>query len=317
MVGTSHAGLVLGLGGRRRRVGRLLAGFATRARCLLCVAGGPRRSPWSSSSVVGTTMGSHQGDRTRTEGSDVRRRRPPSPRRGRARAATARPSRRRTPSGGRTTRVAPRDAAARSRVWGTVASCSSWLAGVLFTANARLAGGVDARQPQDLAGLVEAEADRPGTLADEVDELQAEVDAAHRRPDGRARARSDAELAELIAFAAGRVRGHRAGPHRPALGRPGERAAPGWVTNDYLVVHQQDLQAVINALWAGGAEAMTPAGPAGDLHVGVPLRRQRAAAARADLLAALRGAGHRRPRAAAARRSTRPRRSRTTSTTST
>src|SRR5690606_25352417 len=29
------------------------------------------------------------------------------------------------------------------------------------------------------------------------------------------------------------------------------------VRPDSLVVHQQDLEAVINALWAGGAEAMT------------------------------------------------------------
>jgi uncharacterized protein YlxW (UPF0749 family) len=29
------------------------------------------------------------------------------------------------------------------------------------------------------------------------------------------------------------------------------------VSNDDLVVHQQDVQAVVNALWAGGAEAMT------------------------------------------------------------
>src|SRR6185437_3415717 len=31
----------------------------------------------------------------------------------------------------------------------------------------------------------------------------------------------------------------------------------GSVPPDYLVVHQQDVQAVVNALWAGGAEAMT------------------------------------------------------------
>jgi uncharacterized protein YlxW (UPF0749 family) len=34
-------------------------------------------------------------------------------------------------------------------------------------------------------------------------------------------------------------------------------AEPGGVTADELVVHQQDIQAVVNALWAGGAEAMT------------------------------------------------------------
>jgi uncharacterized protein YlxW (UPF0749 family) len=32
---------------------------------------------------------------------------------------------------------------------------------------------------------------------------------------------------------------------------------PGNPTPDDLVVHQQDVQAVVNALWAGGARAMT------------------------------------------------------------
>jgi len=32
---------------------------------------------------------------------------------------------------------------------------------------------------------------------------------------------------------------------------------PKGATLDELVVHQQDVQAVVNALWAGGAEAMT------------------------------------------------------------
>ncbi|MCU1691274.1 MAG: hypothetical protein JWM64_365, partial [Frankiales bacterium] len=35
-----------------------------------------------------------------------------------------------------------------------------------------------------------------------------------------------------------------------------ESPPPGSVPDD-LVVHQQDVQAVVNALWAGGAEAMT------------------------------------------------------------
>jgi uncharacterized protein YlxW (UPF0749 family) len=39
----------------------------------------------------------------------------------------------------------------------------------------------------------------------------------------------------------------------PAL--PGKER--GSVPPDYLVVHQQDVQAVVNALWTGGAEAMT------------------------------------------------------------
>jgi uncharacterized protein YlxW (UPF0749 family) len=130
------------------------------------------------------------------------------------------------------------------------------LAGVLFTANARLAGGVDARQPQDFAELVQAEADRVEKLQTMVEELQAEVDrftdaqTADLPPD-------DAELSELIAFEAGRRAVTGPGITVRLWDAPTNINQPSWVTNDDLVVHQQDLQAVINSLWAGGAEAMT------------------------------------------------------------
>lgn len=140
--------------------------------------------------------------------------------------------------------------------WGTLAVVAVlMMAGLLFTANARLAGGVDARQPQDLAGLVNAESNRAGTLQEEVDTLQAEVDAltdaAVDLPSG------DAERAQLTALAAGRVAVTGPGVTVKLWDAPGDVPRPDWVTNDYLVVHQQDLQAVINSLWAGGAEAMT------------------------------------------------------------
>ena len=40
----------------------------------------------------------------------------------------------------------------------------------------------------------------------------------------------------------------------PAL-KPGQ-TRPSWLTPDDLVVHQQDLQAVVNAFWRGGADAV-------------------------------------------------------------
>ncbi|MCU1587176.1 MAG: hypothetical protein JWN31_669, partial [Frankiales bacterium] len=39
--------------------------------------------------------------------------------------------------------------------------------------------------------------------------------------------------------------------------RPAEGQPPASDNPDDLVVHQQDVQSVVNALWAGGAEAMT------------------------------------------------------------
>ncbi|HEY3436812.1 MAG TPA: DUF881 domain-containing protein [Actinotalea sp.] len=130
------------------------------------------------------------------------------------------------------------------------------LAGGLFSANARLAGGFNARQPQDLPHLVQAEVARADTLATRVQSLRGEVD---RLTDAENSGMPAAEAAELQHVSA------QAG--RTAVTGPGVTIAlddaspsaphPDYAVPDDLVVHQQDLQGVINALWAGGAEAMT------------------------------------------------------------
>lgn len=153
--------------------------------------------------------------------------------------------------------MAERRARPRAGGWGSLGvALVLALAMVLFAANARLAGGVDARQPQDLAGLYEDEAARVAELEEQVTELQAEVD---RLTDaaGAELPAVDPALLERTAVAAGRV--PVAGPGVVVRLWDAEPSGqlPGWVTNDDLVVHQQDLEAVINALWAGGAEAMT------------------------------------------------------------
>ncbi|GEN81506.1 DUF881 domain-containing protein [Actinotalea fermentans] len=146
---------------------------------------------------------------------------------------------------------------ARGHGWGSLGVAAVLaLSMVLFAANARLAGGVDARQPQDLAGLLDAEEGRVAELQEEVDELLAEVDAltAVRPVD---LPEQDAATLELTAVAAGRVAVTGPGVVVRLWDAEPARNLPSWVTNDDLVVHQQDLEAVINALWAGGAEAMT------------------------------------------------------------
>ncbi|MHA3946203.1 DUF881 domain-containing protein [Cellulomonas bogoriensis] len=127
------------------------------------------------------------------------------------------------------------------------------LAGFLFVANARIQGGVDARHPQDLPSLVQTELDRAEDLAEQVEELRSEVDrltdastSAHPLPDNG-----------MVELAAGRVGLSGPGLTVTLTDAPAHTPQPDWVVNDDLVVHQQDLQAVINALWAGGADAMT------------------------------------------------------------
>ncbi|HWS58733.1 MAG TPA: DUF881 domain-containing protein, partial [Actinotalea sp.] len=99
------------------------------------------------------------------------------------------------------------------------------------------------------------ELERAAGAADEVAELQAEVDALTDAQTDPAPV-PDPEV-DLIALAAGRVAVTGPGLTVRLTDAAPNAPRPDWVTNDDLVVHQQDLQAVINALWTGGAEAMT------------------------------------------------------------
>jgi uncharacterized protein YlxW (UPF0749 family) len=129
-------------------------------------------------------------------------------------------------------------------------------AGLLFTVSAQLAGGQGGRHPEDLAQLVRAETDRVERLSARVDALEAEI----ARLSEAASADLPARPAELAAHESV-VSGSRAvtGPGLTVTlddAPPSSASIPG-VRSDDLVVHQQDMEHVINALWAGGAEAMT------------------------------------------------------------
>lgn len=145
--------------------------------------------------------------------------------------------------------------AQRKPMWGAVGvAVVLVLAGYLFAANARIAGD-HSRQPQDLQGLVQSELDRADTAADEVADLRADVDTL---TDTQAElAGGDDAPSSRTALAAGWVAVTGTGLEVRLTDAPTTAARPEWATNDDLVVHQQDLQAVINALWAGGAEAMS------------------------------------------------------------
>lgn len=124
------------------------------------------------------------------------------------------------------------------------------LIGVLLATSARLAAGTDLRAERrtDLVGLIRAEQDRVRSDTERVTDLQAEVDAAVQE---EAPLAADPSLESQISevSGAGLVVELDDAP-LPASGVP-----PGYTADDY-VVHEQDLHAVINALWAGGAEAM-------------------------------------------------------------
>lgn len=130
------------------------------------------------------------------------------------------------------------------------------LAGLLFTANAHLAQTTNARGGQDLAGLVEREGVRVDQLAAEVDALRVRVGALTDQQNTTGPV-ADPEQQAQTEFAAGVVAVQGPGltvqlSDAPAGGGHAFNSAP-----DDLLVHQQDVQAVVDALWAGGAEAMS------------------------------------------------------------
>jgi len=129
------------------------------------------------------------------------------------------------------------------------------LAGLLFTANARLARGQEERHPQNLSDLAVVESARVKSLAAQVDGLRAQVDALTAEQ-AIGVDTGDPLQARQIAIAAGRTA--VTGPGLTVRLTDATSTAPrsARIGPDDLVVHQQDVQAVVNALWAGGAEAM-------------------------------------------------------------
>ena len=130
------------------------------------------------------------------------------------------------------------------------------LAGVLMGATAITAQGSDLRpdRTSDVAQLVaEAEA-RNQELSQRAADLRAETDRL-TAAQGAAPASSDPgqELASRTAGLAA-VKGPAV---RVTLTDAPVDVTPPGVSGDLLVVHEQDIQNVVNALWTAGAEAMT------------------------------------------------------------
>ncbi|OZB50818.1 MAG: hypothetical protein B7X40_00890 [Cellulomonas sp. 14-74-6] len=128
------------------------------------------------------------------------------------------------------------------------------LSAVLFSESARSAAGSISRHPTDLRGVTQAESDKVARLSAQVDELRSEVDAltaANSLPGVSTDAVGSGYL-----VAGGEVPVSGPGLTVVLDDAPVDSPRRGNVSPDVLVVHQQDLQAVMNALWAGGAEAM-------------------------------------------------------------
>jgi len=144
-------------------------------------------------------------------------------------------------------------------IWTIFVPLVAMLAGALFSASSSAARGTDLRSAaSDIPDLIRSETRRGEIRAAEVSRLQSEVDQLTQvRRSGNEIIDGIIERADSLAQEAGAA---------PVVG-PGLVVSmtdsplrgdqiPDGLKNDDLVVHQQDVQGVVNALWRGGAEAM-------------------------------------------------------------
>jgi uncharacterized protein YlxW (UPF0749 family) len=136
------------------------------------------------------------------------------------------------------------------------------VAGFGFAVSAHESHGHELRNPVNatLAGTVQQAEDRVHHLDRTVRQLQAQVNRLAKQAGhgDSAVARARAQIRALVA-PVGLTAVHGPGLEVVLDDAPGQPSGVN-VDPNQLVVHQSDLQAVVNALWAGGAEAMTISG---------------------------------------------------------
>jgi uncharacterized protein YlxW (UPF0749 family) len=135
-------------------------------------------------------------------------------------------------------------------------------AGILFTTSATTSKGTSLREDRrpEFVQLIGEEQQRVAKEEATANSLRAHVGALTQEKAG-----ADTPIADQIK----RGESYRQDAGLTALHGPGitvrlndapvhaDGTLPDGATKDDIVVHQQDVQAVMNALWSGGAEAMT------------------------------------------------------------
>lgn len=143
------------------------------------------------------------------------------------------------------------------RSWRALVPVVCLAAGFMFAASAHDSGGTDLRAPgiANLADSVQQAEGRVKSADAQVARLQAQVDSATS---------AAGQVNGRVAAAQRRVTPLLAPAGLTAVRGPGLEvvlddapSVPSGVDPNQVVVHQSDIQAVVNALWAGGADAMT------------------------------------------------------------
>jgi uncharacterized protein YlxW (UPF0749 family) len=146
--------------------------------------------------------------------------------------------------------------------WRPAAVLMFVLAGGLFVTTSINSKGLDLRAASitDLPHVVRAERDHAHDLQERISTLNKQVSGLSHQVDNAAVVKLQRQVDALrgpAGFSAVRGPGLTVVLNDAPKSEIDAAGDPGGVTADQLVVHQQDIQAVVNALWAGGAEAMT------------------------------------------------------------
>ncbi|MEU2613797.1 DUF881 domain-containing protein [Micromonospora sp. NPDC007271] len=157
----------------------------------------------------------------------------------------------------------PRRPRQRRPGWSVGVPLIAAAAGLLFTTTATTAGGTSLREDRrpQLTQLIEDRREQVAASEERAARLRAEVEeqtAALADTDGPIKAQRDRAAASREAAGFTALTGIGVTIElNDAPPRRADQPLPKGASNDDLVVHQGDVQAVVNALWAGGAEAMS------------------------------------------------------------
>ena len=143
--------------------------------------------------------------------------------------------------------------------WGTLVPVVFAVAGMLATTSAQTARGTDLRSAgrTDTADVIREQQHRADVQEQQVSALRRQVQAltVQTTPSGSLVRRLAGDQSDL-APAAGTAAATGPGVMVRLDDAHRDGSLPDGFTPDDVVVHQQDVQAVVNALWSAGAEAM-------------------------------------------------------------
>ena len=147
----------------------------------------------------------------------------------------------------------------RARRWRTAVPVMALAAGLIFGTSAALARAEPpaTSEPSDLAGLIEQRNATVERLTAQAGDLSEQVERLERSTGSSTSTTQASRQADALAPQVGLspVQGPAVRVTLDDAGYTLDTLPDGYTVND-VVVHQQDVQAVVNALWAGGAEAM-------------------------------------------------------------